>query len=72
MAEGWEQKYREGLISDGGKGSGIRLTALCRGRYLGKLPSWHSLLGCWATVKAKFHYAIWFEAGRRPASKQIA
>jgi len=24
------------------------------------------------TVKAKFHYAIWFEAGRRPASNQIA
>jgi len=20
------------------------------------------------TVKAKFHYAIWFEAGRRPAA----
>jgi len=22
--------------------------------------------------EAKFHYAIWFEAGRRPASNQIA
>jgi len=23
-------------------------------------------------LKAKFHYASWFEAGRRPASKQLA
>jgi len=23
------------------------------------------------TVKAKFHYASWFEAGRRPASNQL-
>ena len=23
-------------------------------------------------VKAKFHYASWFDAGRRPASNQIA
>jgi len=23
-------------------------------------------------VKAKFHYAIWFEAGRQPALNQIA
>ena len=22
-------------------------------------------------VKAKFHYAIWFEAGRQPASNQL-
>jgi len=22
-------------------------------------------------VKAKFHYAIWFQAGRRPASNQL-
>jgi len=25
----------------------------------------------WRTIKAKFHYAIWVEAGRRPASNQL-
>jgi len=25
-----------------------------------------------SVVKAKFHYASWFEAGRRPASNQLA
>jgi len=29
-----------------------------------------AILTC--TFKAKFHYASWFEAGRRPASNQIA
>jgi len=26
---------------------------------------------CRSSLKAKFHYAIWFEAGRRPASNQL-
>jgi len=26
---------------------------------------------CGSTLKAKFHYAIWLEAGRRPASNQL-